>query len=87
MANVSQITIPVTVEGVSSNITYDIKDATARAAIEALGNSVYWAGVTTTVLTDGKTTSDITVGGKTVTPLIGAMAQYGGEEFVWNGTS
>lgn len=87
MANISQITIPVTTDGVTSNVTYDIKDATARAAIEAVGNSVYWAGVTTTALTDGETTADITVGGTTVTPLTGAMVQYDGEEFVWNGTS
>lgn len=66
--------------------TYEIQDAGARSLISALGDAVYWAGVTTTELVDNVTTTDtITVGGQSVEVHIGAMAQYNGEEFVYNG--
>lgn len=84
---ISQITIPVTVEGVTTNVTYDIKDATARQLIEQLGNAVYWIGVTSTELTNGSETNPITVNGESVTARVGGMAQYSGEEFVWNGSA
>lgn len=85
MANalISQIVIPI--NGV--NTTFDIKDAEARQLISDLGNALYWIGVTTTELVDDVTTSAvITVGGESVTAKIGGMAQYNGEEFVYNGT-
>lgn len=82
-ALISQIVIPV--NGV--NTTFDIKDAYARQKISELGDAVYWIGVTTTELVDDVTTSaTITVGGESVTANIGGMAQYNGEEFIYNGT-
>ncbi len=47
---ISQITLP-------SGTIYDIKDATARAAIEAItgGDAVVFIGVSTTTITDGGT--------------------------------
>ena len=87
MAEISKITVPVVVEGEVVQTTFDIKDAAAREAIAALGNSVYWAGVTTTALTDGAKTNPITIGGASVTVKTGAMAQYNGEEFIWNGSA
>lgn len=87
MAEISKITVPVVVEGEVVQTTFDIKDAAAREAIAALGNSVYWAGVTTTALTDGATTNPITIGGTSVTVKTGAMAQYNGEEFIFNGSA
>lgn len=86
MAEISKITVPVVVEGEIVQTTFDIKDAAAREAIAALGNSVYWAGVTTTALTDGATTNPITIDGASVTAKTGAMAQYNGEEFIFNGS-
>lgn len=69
-------------------VTYDIKDAGARELIEALGDAIYWAGVTTTELVDNVTTTDtISIGGEDVEVHVGAMAQYDGEEFVYNGTT
>ena len=84
---ISQITVPVNVEGTLTNVTYDIKDAAARQMIQDLGNALYWIGVTTTELTDGATTNPITVNSEQVTAKIGGMAQYDGEEFVWNGSA
>lgn len=84
---ITKITVPVEVEGVIQNVTYDIKDAGARQLIADLGNALYWVGVTTTALTDGDTTNPITVNGESVTAKIGAIAQYSGEEFAWNGSA
>lgn len=83
MALISQIILQINGE----NVTYDIKDAYARQLISDLGNAVYWIGVTTTELVDDVTTSAvITVGGDSVTAKAGGMAQYNGEEFIYNGT-
>lgn len=79
MSFISQITI--------GEATYDLKDTGARQLIEALGDAVYWIGVTTTALEDGDTTNPITVNSESVTATIGGMAQYNGEEFVWNGSA
>lgn len=87
MAEISKITVPVDVDGTIVLTTFDIKDATARQAIEALGDAVYWIGVTTTTLTDGGTTNPIQVGGVSTTAKKGGMAQYSGEEFIWNGSA
>ena len=84
---ISKITVPVTVDGSVQNITFDIKDTEARELISALGDACYWIGVTTTALTDGATTNPITVSGESVTAKVGGMAQYSGEEFVFNGTA
>ena len=85
---ISQITIPVDVEGTITNVTYDIKDATARQFIEDIGDAVYWMGVTTTELVDNTTTTNpITINGNAITASIGGMAQYQGEEFIWNGST
>lgn len=67
--------------------SYDFKDEGARQMIEDLGNALYWMGVTTTELIDGVTTSDtILVNGESKTAEVGGMAQYNGEEFVYDGT-
>lgn len=87
MADISHITLPVIVNGEETQVTFDIKDAHARQLISELGDVLAWLGVTTTPLTDGATTSPITIAGESVTPAKGNVAQYSGEEFAWNGTS
>lgn len=83
MATIDHLTIPI--NGVAT--TLEIEDAYARQLISDLGDAVYWIGVTTTVLTDGDTTNPITVNSESVTARTGGMAQYSGEEFVWNGSA
>ena len=83
----SEITLPVIVDGEVTNVTFEIKDAAARDAIQGMGTVLYWIGVTTTALTDGSTTNPITVNGESVTAKQGGMAQYDGEEFIWNGSA
>ena len=82
-----QLVLPVTVGTTVENVTFDIQDAGARELISALGDAVYWIGVTTTALTDGDTTNPITVNSESITAKVGGMAQYDGEEFVWNGSA
>ena len=84
---ISQITIPVDVEGTITNVTFDIKDAGARDMIENIGHAVYWMGVTTTAITDGATTNPIQINGEAKTATLGGLASYTGTEFVWNGTA
>lgn len=84
---ISQITLPVEVDGQMVSTVFDIKDAAARQMIEDLGHALYWVGVTTTALTDGATTNPISVNGEDVTATLGGMATYDGLEFVWNGSA
>lgn len=73
MPEISKITLP-------SGTTYDIKDATARAAI-AGGTS--FLGITTTPLTDGASTSPIMIGGESVNAVNGGIAIYNNKEFIY----
>lgn len=82
----TQITVPVEVQGVIQNVTFDIADAEARQRISELGKALYWAGITTTVLTDGASTNPIVVNGESVTVTAGAVAQYNTVEFAFDGT-
>lgn len=77
MADISKITLP-------SGTTYDIKDAGARELIASLSGALTYLGTTTTALTDGCTTSPITIGSTSVTPKAGDVAAYGNSEFVWS---
>lgn len=77
MAQISKITLP-------SGTTYDLKDAAARSAIEALsgGDAIVFVGVSSTKLTDGGTEIP-TVSGDSVTPAAGQLFFYGTSEFIW----
>lgn len=83
----SKITLPVNVNGEIQNVEFTIKDAEARQLIEAIGNAVYWIGVTTTALSEGATTNPISVNGEDVTAKIGGLASYNGMEYAWNGSA
>lgn len=77
MADISKITLP-------SGTTYDIKDARARELVTSLSGALTYLGTSSTALTDGCTTSPITVGSTSVTPKAGDIAAYGNSEFVWS---
>lgn len=77
MADISKITLP-------SGTTYDIKDSAARELIASLSGALTYLGTSSTALTDGCTTSPITVGSTSVTPKAGDIAAYGNSEFVWS---
>ena len=51
-----------------------------------MSGAVKYLGVTTTKLTDGSTTSSITIEGKSVTPKAGDVVIYGESEFIWSDT-
>lgn len=73
MPEISRITLP-------TGTTYEIKDATARAAIA--GGTVF-LGVTTTPLTDGATTSPIVIDGESINAINGGIVIYGNGEFIF----
>lgn len=79
MAEISKITLP-------SGSTYDLKDATARAALAGLTGAMHFIGVTTTALTDGASTNPVTIGGANVTASSGDVAIYSTREYVFSGT-
>ena len=78
-----QITLP-------SGVTYDLKDAKARSDIEALqttlGGGAFFLGATTTTLTDGATTSTITIAGKDHTAARGEIVASGDKEYIYDGS-
>ena len=78
MSDISKLTV--------GNNTYDIKDATARAAIASLQGGMKYLGITTTVLTDGATTNPITINNVSVTATTGNVVIYENQEFVFDGT-
>ena len=73
MPDISKITT-------TNGTTYDIKDATARAAIA--GGTVF-LGVTTTPLTDGASTSTIVIDGESISAINGGIAIYENGEFIY----
>lgn len=79
MADISRITLP-------NGNTYDIKDSTARASIEAMlgGDAITFGGVTSTALTDAGTEKP-TVDGSPVDPTKGQLYFYGTKEYLWDG--
>jgi len=83
MADISKITLP-------TGTTYNIKDAQARddiAAIQsAIAGGVTFMGQTTTALTDGATTTTITINSASVTAVKGHLVVYNNKEFVFDGT-
>lgn len=81
MTAISEITLP-------NGATYDIKDATARNEISMLKGSntgaMHYAGITTTALANGSSTSPIKINGADYTPSNGDIVIYGQLEFVWS---
>lgn len=79
MADISKITLP-------SGTTYNIKDEVAR---RAQSGAMHWLGITTTALTDGSSTTTITIDNEIVTvgaDDAGAVVGYDGKEFIWSGS-
>lgn len=83
MADISKITL-------LNGTTYNIKDAQARDDISAIQSAiaggVTFMGETTTALTDGATTTSITINSKSVTAVKGYLVVYNSKEFVFDGT-
>ena len=82
MADISKITLP-------NGNTYDIKDSWARSEIEsleAIDNGVRLIGVTTTALTDGATTTTISINGSNKTAVKGDLVFVDNKEFLFDGT-
>ena len=74
------------------NTPYYLKDAEAREKLDALSSATHFIGKTTDALTDGSTTTSVTINGASVTAAAGDIVyveQGTGEpevEFIFNGT-
>lgn len=83
MADISKITL-------LNGTTYNLKDQQARDDISAIQSAiaggVTFMGETTTALTDGATTTSITINSKSVTAVKGYLVVYNSKEFVFDGT-
>ena len=77
MADISKIKLP-------SGTEYNIKDATARAAIEAItgGDAVVFIGVSSTAITDGGSQTP-TISGWSGVLAAGNLVFYGAQEYIY----
>ena len=88
----------ITIDGTTYNVkvpnkltvgskTFDGSSAVTIAASDlGLSNALHFVGETITALSDGSTTSSISVEGKTHTAASGDVVLYGAKEFVWQGS-
>ena len=51
-------------------------------AMNSSGKVVYWAGITTTPISDGSTVNPVTINGNQVTVRPGGAVGYNGSEYV-----
>lgn len=82
-----QTSIPVS--GVL-DIAHGGTGATTAAGIREalnLSSAMHFIGTTTTTMSDGLTTADITVNGDTHTPIAGDVVLYSDTEYVWTGSA
>ena len=83
MADIKHVELP-------SGTTYNFVDEAGRALIaemkDTLTGAMEYIGTTTTALSDGATTSPITIGTASITPKAGNVVIYGNKEFIWSDT-
>lgn len=83
MADIKHVELP-------SGTTYNFVDEAGRALIAemkgTLTGAMEYIGTTTTALSDGATTSPITIGTASITPKAGNVVIYGNKEFIWSDT-
>ena len=77
---------PVISEAEVGGVTYYLKDAEARAAIDTISSYTKFLGVTTTTITD-ETGAVVVIDGEDVTAKAGDIVINGSKEFIYNGTS
>ena len=82
-------TAPTAAEG--TNTTQIATTAFVKTAVDSatagLAGAMHYIGVTTTAITDGSTTSTISINSENVTAATGDVVIYGSKEFVFNGAS
>lgn len=52
-----------------------------------ISQAMHFKGITTTEMTDGRTTAAVTIGGNSYTPSDGDVVLYSDSEFVWTGSA
>jgi hypothetical protein len=77
---------PVISEAEVGGVTYYLKDAEARAAIDTISSYTKFLGVTTTTITD-ETGAVVVIDGEDVTAKAGDIVIKGAKEYIFNGTA
>lgn len=78
----------VTLPAISSS-SADTAAATKKYVDDSIGGlsgAMHFRGTTTTVMSDGLTTANVTINDETYTPTAGDVVLYSGAEYVWTGT-
>jgi hypothetical protein len=76
----------VTIAGNDVSLGGSVTADTLRESL-GLSNAMHFVGTTTTAMSDGLTTKDVTVNSKTYTPNNGDVVLYSDAEFVWTGSA
>ena len=76
----------ISIAGESVSLGGSIAASTLREKL-SLSSALRFAGVTTTTMTDGRTTANVVINSTTVTPTTGDVVIYGDGEYVWTGSA
>ena len=76
----------VTIAGNEVSLGGSVTADTLRESL-GLSNAMHFVGTTTTTMSDGLTTKNVTINSKTYTPNSGDVVLYSDAEFVWTGSA
>lgn len=76
----------VTIAGNDVSLGGSVTADTLRESL-GLSNAMHFVGTTTTAMSDGLTTKNVTINSKTYTPNNGDVVLYSDAEFVWTGSA
>lgn len=76
----------ITIAGNNVALGGSLAADTLRTSL-GLSSAMHFIGTTTTEMSDGLTTANVTVGGATHTPTAGDVVLYSDSEFVWTGST
>lgn len=76
----------VNIAGNQVFLTGSLDADTLRSSL-GLSSAMHFIGITTTAMTDGRTTATVVVGGNNYTPAAGDVVLYDDSEYVWTGSA
>jgi hypothetical protein len=76
----------VTIAGNDVSLGGSITADTLRTSL-GLSNAIHFKGTTTTTMSDGLATANITINGSSYTPSAGDVVLYDDSEFIWTGSA
>lgn len=86
IANTKLSNSKVTIAGTEVSLGGSLSADTLRTSL-GLSNAMHFVGTTTTTMSDGLTTKNVTINSETYTPSAGDVVLYSDAEFVWTGSA